>query len=75
MPCWIVLLGGLQLIDREWVVRCGQLLYAGQWHECFMRALPCRSILPCRLWEQRWERGVRCGQLLVDWQWHDHAVL
>ena len=51
LPCWSVLPRGLQLVERERAVCCGQLLDCGQRHECFMRALPCRSILPCWLWE------------------------
>ena len=75
VPCGRVLLVGLQLVERERVVCCGQLLYAGQRDERFMRALPCWSILPCRLWEQQRERGVRRGQFLVERQWRCCAVL
>ena len=58
MPCWRVLLGRMQLVERERVVRCGQLLDCRQWYKRNLHALSRRTILPFWLQQQRGQRSV-----------------
>jgi hypothetical protein len=44
MPCWRVLLEGLQLVERERAVRARQLLDCGQRHQCSMLELSCGDV-------------------------------
>ena len=58
MPCWSVLLGRMQLVERKRVVRCGQLLDCRKWYKRNLHALSRRTILPVWLQQQRGQRSV-----------------
>ena len=58
MPCWSVLPCGLQLVERERAVLCGQLLDCRQWYNRNLHTLSRRTILPIWLQQQRGQRSV-----------------
>ena len=58
LPCW------LWKQQREWGVRCGQLLRDGQRCECHMHGVPCGGVLLGGMLVVERERVVWCGQLL-----------
>jgi hypothetical protein len=74
LSCGGVLPCGLQLVQRERVVCCWQLLHCRQRYECILRTLPWRSILPRWVWERQRQRDMRRGQFFGNWQWSQRAV-
>ncbi len=74
LPCGGVLLGGLQLVGREWGLRGGQLVDCGQRHYGRMQRLSCWGVLPCGLLIVEWERRMCSGQLLDRGQRHQRIM-
>jgi hypothetical protein len=74
VPCWRVLLEGMQLVERERAVQARQLLDCGQRRERVVQSLPRRSVLSCWMREQQRQWFVRCRQFLCDGQWGQRAV-
>jgi hypothetical protein len=67
VPCWRVLLEGMQLVERERAVRCRQLLNGWQRQDIFMQCLPRWQILSCSLQQLEREWSLRGWQLLDRW--------
>jgi hypothetical protein len=74
VPCWRVLLEGMQLVERERAVQARQLLDCGQRRECVVQSLPRWSVLSCWVREQQRQWPLRCRQFLCDGEWGQRAL-
>ena len=71
VPCWRVLLGWMQLVERKRAVWRGQLFDCRQRYQLVMQRLSRWKILPWGHQQLQWQWSMPCGQLFCYRQRHD----